>query len=268
MAATAGFTSMSPAPGAQEERGARVAIEVVAGAHQIVHRAHQALGHLVQVLLVSRDVLVDHVRFPASSPLLGWKSTCPGPRPANRAGRRLTSDSVWEVEPDTIASLPGVNVGRPVGVVGDVHAQLARELGHELVTLVRQLVDAARGGGALGICWLSDAIWAASWLTWPSVLVMLWTVCWLSVLRAVEVWLSDEVRLLASCTSVARAALSEGLLASVDQSCQNWVSWLEIPVRGGLGEVPLHRLEAGLLGSQHPLVALLGIALRAAGRGC
>ena len=72
-AATAGFTSMSRGPGAQEERGALVAVEVVAGAHQVVHRAHQALGHLVQVLLVAGDVLVDHAQLPRQFPLLGWK---------------------------------------------------------------------------------------------------------------------------------------------------------------------------------------------------
>ena len=59
--------------GVEEERGALVAVQVVAGAHQVVDGAHEALGHLVQVLLVARDVLVDHAQVPRQGPLLGWK---------------------------------------------------------------------------------------------------------------------------------------------------------------------------------------------------
>ena len=90
---------------------------------------------------------------------------------------------------------------------------------------------------------------------------MLWTVCWLSVLRAVEVWLSEEVRLAASCTRVARVASSEGLLARVDQSCQNWVSWDDIPVVEGSGKFPCTDWRPACWAVEHALVRLAGVAL-------
>jgi len=38
-----------------------------------------------------------------------------------------------------------------------------------------------------GTDWVRDALWAVSWLTSLSVPVMPWTVCWLSVVSAVDV---------------------------------------------------------------------------------
>ena len=67
-------------------------------------------------------------------------------------------------------------------------------------------------------------------------LVMFWTVCWLSVLKADEVSFNEEARVLPSWTTVACAELPDGSFARVDQSCQYWVNWLEIPLLEGSGK--------------------------------
>ena len=111
------------------------------------------------------------------------------------------------------------------------------------------------------ICWLREAIWAASWLTWPSVLVMLWTVCWLSVVRAVEVWLSDEVRLPASCTKSGPGGFVRRVVGQGRPVLPELGELGRYTCRRGFGEVPLYGLETSLLGRERALVGLLCIAL-------